>query len=124
VCVRAGADGPLWADAGKCSFTSSWPTGLLRRTHRGIHRKVPEDGPDVMNSDNDSDNEQHGDEIMDGYIGIKTDAHGNPLSKEHQMETSQADQMRREAKTSRGGGLCSGVGSGQTDTCVAQGHPS
>jgi hypothetical protein len=52
-------------------------------------RQVIEDGPDVMNSDNDSDNEQHGDEILDGYIGIKTDAHGNPIGKEHHMETSQ-----------------------------------
>jgi hypothetical protein len=41
--------------------------------------------------ESDSDNEQHGDEILDEYIGIKTDAHGNPIGKEHHMETSQAD---------------------------------
>jgi hypothetical protein len=87
-------------------------------------RQVIENGPDVMNSESDSDNEQHEDEILDGYVWIKTDAHGNPLSKEHQMETSQADRMRREAKTSRAGGLCSGVGPGSTDTRVANSHPS
>jgi hypothetical protein len=90
----------------------------------GSRRQVVENGPDVMNSDNDSDDEQHGDEILDGYLGIKTDAHGNPIGKEHHMETSQADQMRREAKASRAGGLRSGVGPGKMDKCVTKGHPS
>jgi hypothetical protein len=64
----------------------------------GSRRRVPENGPDVMNSERDSDNEQHGDEILDGHLGIKTDAHGNPLGKEHHMETSQAELIRRAAK--------------------------
>jgi hypothetical protein len=90
----------------------------------GSRIQVPENGPDVMNSESDSDNEQHGDEILDGYNGIKTDAHGNPIGKEHHVETSQADQMRREAKASGSGSLQSGVGPGQTDTCVTKSHPS
>jgi hypothetical protein len=90
----------------------------------GSRKQVPQNGPDVMNSERDSDNEQHGDEILDGYIGIKTDAHGNPIGKKHHMETSQADQMRREAKASGAGSLRSGAGPGQTDTCVTKGHPS
>jgi hypothetical protein len=90
----------------------------------GNRRPVPENGPDVMNSESDSDEEQHGDEILDGYKGIKTDAHGNPSGKEHHMETNQEDQMRREAKASGAGGLRSGVGPGQMDTCVTKGHPS
>jgi hypothetical protein len=77
-----------------------------------------------MNSESDSDNEQHGDEILNGYIGIKTDEHGNPIGKEHHMENRQADEMRREAIASGAGGLRSAVGPGQTDTRVTKGHHS
>jgi hypothetical protein len=42
-----------------------WMTTALQIA-TGSRRQVPEDGPDVMNSESDSDNEQHGDEIQDG----------------------------------------------------------
>jgi hypothetical protein len=86
----------------------------------GYRRQVPENGPDVMNSESDSDNEQHGDVILDGYKVISVNADGDPIGTEHRMETSQGD---GEA-ASGAGGLRSGVGPGQTDTCVTKGHPS
>jgi hypothetical protein len=88
----------------------------------GYRRQVPENGPDVMKSESDSDNAQHGDVIPDGYRGISVNVDGDPIGTEHHMETSQADQMRREA-ASGAGGLRSGVGPGKTDTCVTKGHP-
>jgi hypothetical protein len=125
--------------------------------------QVPENGPDVMNSESDSDNEQHGDVILNGYQGISVDSNGDPTGSEHGMSNSQADQMRRAAggspaqaedreksvgaqmgtqkgtgqETQKGGhpmttrseeraagGARVAAGSGQTDTCVAKGHPS
>jgi hypothetical protein len=60
-------------------------------------RQVPENGPNVMNSESDSDNEQHGDVIMNGYQGISVNSNGDPIGSEYHMTTSQADQMRRMA---------------------------
>jgi hypothetical protein len=58
-------------------------------------RQVAEDGPDTCSSDSDSDTEQHGDVILDGYVGIKTDSNGNPISSGHRMSTEQAEALRR-----------------------------
>jgi hypothetical protein len=103
----------------------------------GNRRQVPENGPDVMNSESDSDNDQHGDVIMNGYVGISVNANGDATGSEHHMSNSQAEQMRRGAMDARAqgsqgigseervaGGARVSAGSGQTDTCVTKGHPS
>jgi hypothetical protein len=61
-------------------------------------RQVPEDGPDVINSESDLDNERHGDQLTGAYLGIQTDSHGDPKSNEHKMENSQANMARLLAK--------------------------
>jgi hypothetical protein len=60
-------------------------------------RQVAEDGPDTCNSDSDSDTEQHGDVTLDGYIGVKTNSNGNPISSEHRISTEQAEALRRDS---------------------------
>jgi hypothetical protein len=68
----------------------------------GWRRQVPEDGPDVINSESDSDNEQHGYVLMDAYRGIPTDSNGDPKGSAHKMENSHTDLVRRQARdTSR-----------------------
>jgi hypothetical protein len=64
----------------------------------GGRKQIPEDGPDVMNSERHSDNEQHGDQLPGAYIGIQTNSNGDPLGSAHHMENSQADELRRQAK--------------------------
>jgi hypothetical protein len=64
----------------------------------GGRRQVPEDGPDVINSESDSDNEQHGDQLTGAYIGISTNSNGDPESNVHHMENSQAHMARLLAK--------------------------
>jgi hypothetical protein len=66
----------------------------------GSRRQVPENGPDVMNSESDSDNEQHGDMIMNGYVGISANSNSDPTGSEHHMTTSQAEQPGGTAKES------------------------
>jgi hypothetical protein len=61
--------------------------------------QVAEDGPDTFNSESDSDNEQHGDVIMDACVGIKTDSNGNPISAEHKISNEQAEAQRRAAQS-------------------------
>jgi hypothetical protein len=51
----------------------------------GNRRQVPENGPDVTNSESDSDNEQHGDVIMNGYVGISMNANVDPTGSEHHL---------------------------------------
>jgi hypothetical protein len=58
-------------------------------------RQVAEDGPETCNSDSDSDTEQYGEVILDGYGGVKTDSNGNPISCEHRISNEHAEALRR-----------------------------
>jgi hypothetical protein len=62
-------------------------------------RQVAEDGPDTCNSDSDSDTEQHGEVILDGYVGVKTDSNSNPIGSEHKITNEQAEAQRRAAQS-------------------------
>jgi hypothetical protein len=64
----------------------------------GGRRQVPEDGPDVINSESDSDNEQHGDQLTGAYIGTETDSNGDPKGSTPRMENSYADLVRLQAR--------------------------
>jgi hypothetical protein len=59
---------------------------------------VLEDGNDVCNSESDSDNDDHGTEILDGYKDIPVDSHGDPQGAGHRVSTEQANAMRAAAK--------------------------
>jgi hypothetical protein len=59
-------------------------------------RQAAEDGRYACNSDSDSDTEQHGEVIYDGYVGIKTDSNGNPIGCEHGISNEQTEAQRRE----------------------------
>jgi hypothetical protein len=60
----------------------------------GNRVQVLEDGNDVCDSESDSDTEDYGLEIKDGYKGISTNVHGDPLSSAHKVTTEQANAMR------------------------------
>jgi hypothetical protein len=63
---------------------------------------VLEDGADVCNSESDSENEDHGDELTGCYVGIPLDDQGNPLSASYKLSEQQAAALRWEAQQSRG----------------------
>jgi hypothetical protein len=103
-------------------------TGAIRILPNRSNRfppRVAEDGPDTFNSESDSDSEQHGDVIMDAYVGIKTDSNGNPVSAEHKISSEQAESQRRadikpkESATGKdigGGGVPKGHSTGKRKT--------
>jgi hypothetical protein len=118
----------------------------------GGREQVLEDGADVCNSESDSENEDHGEVLKGVYTNeIPVDSNGQPIEARHQLTSSQAEVLRAKAaqpprpvspspvvsappsktespmssgKASRAGGLRPATGSGQTDTCVPQRHPS
>jgi hypothetical protein len=70
-------------------------TNLSSQIATAGRRQVVEDGRDTSNSDSDSDTEQHGDVILDGYFGDKTDSNGNPIGCERRITNEQAEAQRR-----------------------------
>jgi hypothetical protein len=64
-------------------------------------RQVAEYGPDTCNWDSDSDTEQHGDVTLNGYVGIMTDANGNPIGSSHKISNAQAEVLRRAFQSSQ-----------------------
>jgi hypothetical protein len=68
----------------------------------GGRRQVPEDGPDVINSESDSDNEQREDLLTGAYIGVSTDSHGDPKGSAQHLENRQADLLRLQARGASG----------------------
>jgi hypothetical protein len=94
-----------------------------------------------MNSDESSENEDHGDVISNGYVGIKMNSNGDPMGNQHKMAIAQADALKEAAKAMpnrpdggtsekstqeecEAGGARVTAGSGRKDTCVARSHPS
>jgi hypothetical protein len=68
----------------------------------GGRRQVLEDGNDVCDSESDSENEEHGDELKGGYVGIPVDEHGDPICACHKLSPEQAAALRWEAQQSKG----------------------
>jgi hypothetical protein len=68
----------------------------------GGRGQVLEDGNDVCNSESDSENEEHGDELTGCYKGIPVDDQGNPLSAAYKLSPGQAAALRWEAQQSKG----------------------
>jgi hypothetical protein len=60
----------------------------------GSRAQALEDGNDVCNSESDSDTEEHGMEIKDGYKSISTNSNGDPMGSAHKVTTEQANAMR------------------------------
>jgi hypothetical protein len=60
----------------------------------GSRVQVLENGNNVCNSESDSDTEDHGTVIKDGYKGIHTNENGNPTGLQHKMNTEQANTAR------------------------------
>jgi hypothetical protein len=61
--------------------------------------QVLEDDRDTFNSDSDSDNERHGEVILDGYKGIKTDSQGNPMGSGYKISNAQVAATRQASAT-------------------------
>jgi hypothetical protein len=60
----------------------------------GGRRQVLEDGPDVCNSESDSDNEDHGEKLTGMYIGVPLDSEGRPLDASYKLTSEQAAAQR------------------------------
>jgi hypothetical protein len=92
----------------------------------GSRRQVPKNGPDVMNSESDSDNEQHGDQLDNAYVDIPTDSNGYPKGSGHKVTNDWADQARRTAKGEAAqdkNGQKGPLGGQQAQAAQKSGHP-
>jgi hypothetical protein len=67
----------------------------------GGRRQVLEDGHDVCDSESDSENEGHGDELTGMYTSeIPVDEKGRPVSSAYKLSTDQANALRMGARCS------------------------
>jgi hypothetical protein len=60
----------------------------------GGRRQVLQDGNDVCDSESDSKNEEHGEELTGCYLGIPLDKDGNPLSAAYRLSSERAAALR------------------------------
>jgi hypothetical protein len=68
----------------------------------GGRRQDLEDEADVCNSESDSKNEEHGEELTGCYVGPPVDEHGNQLSASYKLSEQQAAALRWESQQSKG----------------------
>jgi hypothetical protein len=69
----------------------------------GGRKQVLEDGPDVGNSESDSDHEDRGDELTGVYVGMKLDSQGRPVDQSHKLANDQANALRAVASHAASG---------------------
>jgi hypothetical protein len=78
-------------------LSSTWEPCISASLGR---KQVPEDGRDVCDTESDSENEEHGEELTGCYVDIPVDEHGNPLSAAYKLSSEQAAALRWSASTS------------------------
>jgi hypothetical protein len=67
----------------------------------GGRQQVLENGRDVCDSESDSENEEHGEELTNMYTSeIPLDEDGRPVNSEHKLSNEQASTMRARAHCS------------------------